>query len=133
MTTTPLTQATAAVRADRVQLPPTAPTWRAYTELLLEQLPAETAAVYRDKFARSNDFWTTRGGTLTPAEVQALRDAGAQVVDHGLTGRSTVNHRVTVDAVPDDVPGARVQRVPSWRRLAICVLKGDVTCRFLGF
>ena len=122
-----------ALRANLVQLPPGVPTWRAYTEQLLSQLPVESATAFRDRFTQSNTFWTTRGGTLTAGEVQALRNAGAQVVDHGLTGRSRQNHRVTVDVVPDDVPGARVQRVPSWRRLAICVLKGDVTCRFLGF
>jgi predicted phosphoadenosine phosphosulfate sulfurtransferase len=44
-------------------------------------------------------------------------------------------NRCYSDGIPDDVPAALVWsgRVPSWRAVALCILRNDLRFRGLGF
>lgn len=44
-------------------------------------------------------------------------------------------NRCYSDGIPDDIPEllARTNRAPSWRKIAICLLKNDMKLRGLGF
>ena len=40
---------------------------------------------------------------------------------------------VTFDEYPDDAPIDNFAMVPSYKRMAVCILKNDHTCKYMGF
>lgn len=82
---------------------PSGHTWESYTRLLLDNLPAATGEHYRKKFAVFIDWWQTHGGWEGPIPDTADADLEAH------------------------------KRAPSWRRMAMCILKNDFWCKSLSF
>lgn len=88
----------------KVTLPP-GHTWESFTLLLLDSLPEYEADHYRDKFAVLIHWW---------------RD------NHGLDIRDHA------DEFDEELRG-QFRRMPTWHRLAKCILKNDRMCRSLSF
>lgn len=80
-------------------------TWRSYTEFLLETIPKYEAEWYKMKFERFFEWWRKHGYPNAPDDFPDAAD-----------------------------PKLEAQRkVPSWRRLAKCILKNDKLCKSLSF
>ncbi|MDR1124183.1 MAG: DUF3440 domain-containing protein [Elusimicrobiota bacterium] len=109
-------------------------TWKSYTKLLLATLPKETADNYKSKFIRFIRYWH-RTGSVVPAEYLKIFPSGA-VSCGGLSTRGRRGRRLTVfKRIPDCLPcRLEIKKLaPTWRRMAICILKNDQLCKSLSF
>jgi predicted phosphoadenosine phosphosulfate sulfurtransferase len=79
--------------------------WKAYTKLLLASLPPDIAAHYREKFRTFMLWWRH---FRRKRGYPGMFDAG---IKHPQTGRN----------------------IPSWERMALCILKNDYWCHSLKF
>lgn len=123
---------TSAVGWKHVKLPP-GHTWQSYVAFLLTTLPDETRTTYEQKFATSLEFWAKRGGVLSQETIDELQAMGIPVRVKGRTNYKTEKMAVTFDVYPDGWDGSDVQLVPSYKRMAICLLKNDHLCKYMGF
>lgn len=80
-------------------------TWKSYTRLLLASLPPDVAAHYREKFLTFMLWWKNHRRAYG---VAGMFDAG---IKNPQTGKN----------------------IPSWQRLAECILKNDYWCHSLKF
>jgi predicted phosphoadenosine phosphosulfate sulfurtransferase len=114
---------------------PTGHTWKSYVAFLLATLPDETRRSYEQKFATSLEFWAKRGGVLAQETIDELRTMGIPMQVKGLTNYNTSKQAVTfaTEDYPDDWDGSEFQLVPSYKRMAICILKNDHLCKYMGF
>lgn len=123
---------TNAVGWKHVKLPP-GHTWKSYVAFLLMTLPEETRKTYEEKFATSLTFWAKKGGVLSEETIAELQSMGIQVSVKGKTNYKTDKTAVVFDEYPDDWDGSDFQLVPSYKRMAVCILKNDHLCKFMGF
>ncbi len=123
---------TRAVGWQHVSLPP-GHTWQSFVAFLLTTLPAETRKTYEEHFATSLAFWRERGGVLSEATIAALQAMGIKVRVRGKTAYKTEKQAVVFDEYPDDWQGAEFPLVPSYKRMAVCILKNDHLCKYMGF
>jgi predicted phosphoadenosine phosphosulfate sulfurtransferase len=117
----------------RVKLP-RGHTWKSYTKLLLATLPKETANNYKERFIKFILYWNRVGcavpaGTLLPKEAVVSN----RISRRGRYGRGLP--LVVYTGIPDVIPSRlEAQKIaPTWRRMAICILKNDQLCRSLSF
>jgi predicted phosphoadenosine phosphosulfate sulfurtransferase len=107
-------------------------TWRSYTKLLLATLPSEVARNYRQKFIKFIRYWN-RVGSVVPEN--AWVPPGAAISDktstRGRKGKPLTVYKKIPDAMPSRFEAKKIG--PSWRRMAICILKNDQLCRSLSF
>lgn len=123
---------TSAVGWRHVKLPP-GHTWKSYVEFLLKTLPEDTRKTYEEKFATSIEFWAKRGGVLSNETIAELQAMGIKVKVRGKTNYKTDKNAVTFEEYPDDWDGSEFQSVPSYKRMAVCILKNDHLCKYMGF
>ena len=116
-----------------IDLPP-GHTWRSFVEFLLSTLPEDIRRNYRDKFATSIKFWREKGGVLSQKTIQDLQRMGIPChVSPNPSNYKTDKVPVTFDEYPDDAPIDDFAMVPSYKRMAVCILKNDHTCKYMGF
>ena len=106
-------------------------TWESYTKLLLATLPKATADSYRKKFVKFIKHWQTTGSVVnTPWLPEEATLSGK------FSTRWNKNQPLVIyKKIPDKLPfWAESKKIgPSWRRMAICILKNDILCRSLSF
>jgi predicted phosphoadenosine phosphosulfate sulfurtransferase len=123
---------TSAVAWKNIKLPK-GHTWRSYVDFLLKTLPEDTRKTYEEKFATSFEFWLTKGGVLSTETIDELRAMGVKITVHGKTKYRTDKDKVTFEKYPDDLDVKEFQSVPTYKRMAICILKNDHLCKYMGF
>ena len=111
---------------------PNGHTWKSYMEFLLTTLPKETAQNYKKKLEVSIKFWKEKGGCLSRSVVRKLKKAGVNVLMGNKTKRMTSKKPVRFEYL-DDIDIAEFQQVPSYKRMCVCILKNDHTCKYMGF
>lgn len=116
-----------------VKLPP-GHTWKSYTKLLLATLPPATRDHYVDRFKKFMRYWS-RVGSPVPHEVEDMLPPEAKRTGRPSTRSKTGKHTVIYKRIPDalDVKLESSKAGPSWRRMAICILKNDHLCKTLSF
>jgi predicted phosphoadenosine phosphosulfate sulfurtransferase len=108
--------------------------WRTYTKLLLSTLPREVAANYKDRFIKFINYWRKVGSAVPP---DLILPKEAKVTDRvsarGRHGRGMP--LVVYTGIPDVIPSRLEAKkiAPTWRRMAVCILKNDQLCRSLSF
>ena len=112
---------------------PAGHTWHSYLTFLLSTLPADTRASYQDKFQTSVDFWREKGGCLSDDTIAELKALGVRHEVGGGTNYKTTKKPVTFPDYPDDLDVTEFSSVPSYKRMAICILKNDHLCKGMGF
>jgi predicted phosphoadenosine phosphosulfate sulfurtransferase len=103
-------------------------TWQQYMYFLLDTLPDDTRENYYRKLEVSIKFWRDHGGVLPQETVAELPNGIVSVQRQGdkLAARF-------VD-YPDDLPEVTdFKSVPSYKRMCVCILKNDHTCKYMGF
>ncbi|MFV3077504.1 DUF3440 domain-containing protein [Niveispirillum fermenti] len=107
-------------------------TWKDYAMFLLDTLPPETAEGFRQKLATSIKFWREKGGVLTNETMDDLRRAGIHFEVGGPTNYKTDKLPVRMEYA-DDVESNEFRLIPTWKRLAITILKNDHAGKYMGF
>lgn len=107
-------------------------TWQQYACFLLETLPPETSAGFRQKLETSIKFWRERGGCLTEAVQEDLRRAGVDFEVGDSTNYRTSKLPVRMEYA-DDVDSKDFRLIPTWKRLCVCILKNDHVGKYMGF
>jgi predicted phosphoadenosine phosphosulfate sulfurtransferase len=106
-------------------------TWESYTKLLLETLPKAVSNGYKKKFTRFIKHWKSIGSAINTSW---MPEEAALSGKFSTRGRKN-NPLVIYKKIPDKLPfWAESKKIgPSWRRMAICILKNDQLCRTLSF
>lgn len=117
----------------KVSLPP-GHSWKSYTKLLLDSLPPETRANYIDRFVKFIRYWHRKGAAVSDEDLALLPDE-AEITDRlstrGAKNKRVVKYRRIPDALDNNLEAKRA--APTWRRMAVCILKNDHLCKGLSF
>lgn len=107
-------------------------TWKSYTKLLLATLPTEVANNYKHKFIKFMRYWY-RVGSVVPKNSSLPDEAVAtdRISNRGQKGKALTVYKKIPDSMPSHFEARKLG--PSWRRMAICILKNDQLCRSLSF
>lgn len=113
---------------------PAGHTWKSYTKLLLSTLPDELSEHYKKKFIKFMKYWNKKG---CPVNDDFIGDdsIGAIVLDR-LSTRGKKDKRLLVwKKINDKLDGHYEAKklAPTWRRMAVCILKNDHMCKSMSF
>ena len=101
-------------------------------QFLLKTLPEETRQQYLDKLATSIKFWRERGGCLSDHVIQKLQEAGVEISVQDSTNYHTDKLPVRMEYM-DDFNIREFKDLPTFKRVCICILKNDYSCKYMGF
>lgn len=124
---------TKAIGYRQVQLPK-GHTWKSYTKLLLASLPPETRANYVDRFITFIRHWNRIGSGLPDDVLDALPESAVvtnEITNRGSKDKRIVRYKRIEDHIDGDIESKRY--APTWRRMAMCILKNDHMCKGLSF
>lgn len=107
-------------------------TWQRYMNFLLDTLPEKTRRNYLDKLAVSTEFWRDKGGCLAEATIKKLQEKGIEIIIGDKSNYRTEKRPVRMEYM-DDIQLPEFRELPTFKRVCICILKNDHTCRYMGF
>ena len=122
---------TAAVGWQSIRLPK-GMTWERYMRFLLATLPERTRRNYLEKLSVSIRFWRDKGGCLSDETIGKLRQAGIRIEVGDRSSYRTDKRPVRMDYL-DDIDLPEFSRLPTFKRICICILKNDHACKYMGF
>lgn len=108
-------------------------TWKSYLKFLLSTLPKSARENYEQIFKTSIEFWQKKGGVLDDETISELINAGIPIEIGNKTNYKTTKKPVTFEEYPDDTPVKNFKAVPSYKRMAITIMKNDHTAKYMGF
>lgn len=109
-------------------------TWRSYVKFLLATLPDEIRRNYIKKFSTSIRFWWKTGGVVCDEAIKELEACDYPVSINGRSNYKSKKDRVRFLGTPDDTDDIKSSTgIPSWKRMAVCILKNDHLCKHMGF
>lgn len=107
-------------------------TWKEYMYFLLDTLPRATRENYLEKLRVSQKFWREKGGCLGKETIGKLRAAGVPFTVEECTAYRTDKRPVRMEYIDEiDIPEFR--EIPTYKRMCVCILKNDHTCKYMGF
>ena len=106
--------------------------WKEYMEFLLQTLPEETRNNYLDKLRVSIRFWRERGGCLSNNTISKLRELGIPIFIGSKSAYHTDKRPVRMEYL-DDIDIQEFREIPTYKRMCICILKNDHSCKYMGF
>ena len=120
------------ITANTVSLPENETSWKNYTIALLNKMDENKATAYRKKFKKSIIFWRKCGGSLDDSIIAKLDELN---IRYAVKGVSKHGKRIVVlkQTTPDDTASKILAKVPSWKRMCMCILKNDTDCSYMGF
>lgn len=125
-------ESTNAMAFNKISLPK-GYTWKEYVQFLLSTLPEETRKNYERIFKVSEDFWKNKGGALSDETIEEIQEKGLKIHTDNKTNRKTDKKIVTFDEYPDSVDVKDFRSVPSYKRMAITIMRNDHIGRYMGF
>ena len=114
-----------------IKLPP-GMTWEKYLDFLLKTLPEDIRQNYQRKLAVSINFWRNKGGCLSDETIKKLEAMGIPIIVEKHTNYKTNKKPVRMEYL-DDIDIAEFKELPTFKRMCICILKNDHTCKYMGF
>ena len=109
-------------------------TWRSYVKFLLATLPDEIRENYIAKFKTSIKFWWKRGGVVSEEAIKELEACNYRIRNRGKGSSRSSKDQIVFLGTPDDTDDIKSTiDIPSWKRMAICILKNDHLCKHMGF
>lgn len=109
-------------------------TWKSYTKLLLVSLPPETRENYIRRFIRFMRYWNKNGCGLPDDYLDKLPSSAVvtgSITTRGHKDKRVVRYKRIEDSLGGDIESKRY--APTWRRMAMCILKNDHLCKGLSF
>ncbi len=117
----------------KITLPP-GHTWRSYVKFLLATLPDNIRENYISKFKTSIKFWWRTGGVVSPEAIEELEKCNYNIRNNGKSGYKSEKDRIRFLGTPDNTDDIKSTiDIPSWKRMAVCILKNDHLCKYMGF
>ena len=107
-------------------------TWKSFMEFLLSTLPEHTLNRYLAKLKTSIRFWKEKGGVLSDEVIQKLKDRNIPIQMGDSSNYKTEKKPVRMDYL-DDIDIEEFREIPSYKRMCICILRNDHTCKYMGF
>lgn len=107
-------------------------TWEKYMYFLLDTLPKNVRDNYLRKLQTSIQFWRNKGGCLSDSTIHKLRQRGVKLTVEGKSAYKTDKRPVRMEYL-DDIDISEFREIPSYKRMCICILKNDHTCKYMGF
>lgn len=109
-------------------------TWKSYMYFLLDTLPEKTRQNYLKKLEVSKKSWRV-GGARDAKLIKELEEEGAPVIRTGKVSKRGNGDKeiIQFDDYLDDTNVTDFARVPSYKRMCICIMKNDHTCKYMGF
>lgn len=86
------------------------------------------------KLKASKKSWRV-GGARDQKTIQQLVDEGAPVIRTGKTNNRGKKNKEVIqfDDYLDDTTIDNFKAVPTYKRMCICIMKNDTTCKYMGF
>ena len=109
-------------------------TWKEYMNFLLNTLDEETRNHYLEKLEASKKSWRV-GGAMDPETIAELKAEGAPAIYTGKTNNRGKKDKEVVqfDDYLDDTNVTDFKRIPTYKRMCICIMKNDYYCKYMGF
>lgn len=108
--------------------------WRSYVKFLLATLPQGVRENYVKKFSTSIKFWWKTGGVVKEEAISELEACNYHISSNGKSNYRSSKDRVRFLGTPDHTDDIKSSiDIPSWKRMAICILKNDHLCKYMGF
>ncbi len=124
---------TKALGVREITLPP-GHTWRSYVKFLLATLPEPMRRNYIEKFTTSIRFWWKKGGVVNEEALKELEACKYNIKHNGPSGYNPQKDQIRFLGTPDNTDDIKSTiDIPSWKRMAICILKNDHLCKYMGF
>lgn len=112
-------------------------TWKSFTEFLLDTLPTNVANHYRDRFEKFQRFWIDVGCPVDDKDIKVLEEKYKSDIintrsysNRGNGDKFVIKFKHTMDELPE-IEGH--SDFPTWRRMAMCIIKNDFLCKSLSF
>lgn len=99
---------------------------------LLSTLPTHIRHNYEEKLRVSKKLWRERGGCLAPETIDKLRKHNVQFELGGVSNYHTDKVPVRMEYI-DDIDIKEFKEIPSYKRMCVCILKNDHSCKYMGF
>lgn len=109
-------------------------TWKEYMYFLLSTLPEKTRKIYLKKLEISKKSWLV-GGARDDKTIKELLDEGAPVILTGKTNNRGKKNKQVIrfNDYLDDTTVSNFKAIPTYKRMCICIMKNDTTCKYMGF
>ncbi len=109
-------------------------TWKSYTKYLLNSLPVEVANNYKHRFIKFIRYWNKKGSPI-PKEKEKLIPPEAYIYGDISTRGSKDKKLLRYKKLPDKIDGdfEAKKLAPTWRRMAMCIIKNDHLCKTISF
>lgn len=109
-------------------------TWKQYMYFLLDTLPEITKKQYLAKLESSKKSWR-KGGARDDKTINELLNEGANVHLTGKTNNRGKKNKQVIqfDDYLDDTSVSDFKAIPTYKRMCICIMKNDTTCKYMGF
>ena len=122
-----------ALGARKIELPP-GHTWRSYVKFLLATLPEAMRRNYIEKFKTSIRFWWKKGGVVDEKAIKELEACNYPIRHNGKSNYKSNKEKIAFLGTPDHTDDIKSTiDIPSWKRMAVCILKNDHLCKYMGF
>ncbi len=108
-------------------------TWKEYCFFLLNTLDEDLRQHYLDKLKTSIKFWKEHGGALDEETIKELEASGVKFENKGRVSKISTKEVCAFEDYPDDVDIKNFKDVPSYKRMCVCIIKNDYTCKYMGF
>lgn len=108
--------------------------WKQYMYFLLDTLPKKTRDLYLKKLKVSKKSWRV-GAARDQKTINELLAEHAPVI---LTGKISNRGKkdkqiIQFEDYIDDTNVTNFKEIPTYKRMCICILKNDTTCKYMGF
>lgn len=110
-------------------------TWKSYCYFLLSTLDEKLRKHYERILATSLEYWCIKGGFVAEdiiPEIEALKE-DISYEDKGKSSRYENQRILKFATYPDDLDTKSFSKLPSYKRMCVCILKNDYYCTYMGF
>lgn len=109
-------------------------TWKSYMYFLLSTLPEETRKNYLDRLEVSKKSWI-KGGAIDKQTIKELEGEGAPIIRTGKKSNRGNKDKEVIqfEDYLDDTNVTDFRRIPTYKRMCICIMKNDHLCKYMGF
>lgn len=107
-------------------------TWKSYCMFLLSTLEPKVREHYMQKLETSMYVWQEKGCVVSDETIEELNKLGIEYEDLGITKKSK-KRTIRFKNYEDDLDVTNFREVPTYKRMCVCILKNDYTCKYMGF
>lgn len=108
-------------------------TWKSYCYFLLSTLDPKLRSHYERILATSIRYWCEKGGFVDVDVIPELEALESDYEDIGTSNKYENQHILKFAQYPDDCDTKSFAKLPSYKRMCVCIIKNDYYCTYMGF